>query len=400
MPNSITFLYPSKNIGGAQLLFARLAKHISANTRTKVRVVDYADGFLKDYLKDIRQVEIIDYNPGVLLPKDSVTITPLSHIADLRFMIAEECLCERVLFWSIHPDNIKYVLYSNGRNLFRLSSKKLKLKLTEMAQCGQIVFMDGSTQFSFEKELNEKIIKPNFFPIPIEFDETRFRSGRLVGSNVSIAWLGRFSYDKINSIIKLIDDIGESSFRNKVLLHLIGDGGELKYTIERAKKHNLNYVHAGVIQGKELNDYLLKNIDIGVAMGTSCLEISKLNIPVAIADYSLTEIPKSHGYDWFYETKDYSLGNNVAWGMSRRMSFDDMMREYMSDNENAIGSKCYETARQSHSIESTSNRILAAVESLGDAKKWRDVEDVDALINSRAYGLIYRLCKGLKNAIQ
>lgn len=400
MPNSITFLYPSKNIGGAQLLFARLAKHISTKTQTKVQVVDYPDGFLKDYLKDTQQVEIIDYAPGVLLPKDSVTITPLSHIADLRFMIAEECLCERILFWSIHPDNIKYVLHSNYRNIFRLGAKKLKFKLAQMARDGIIVFMDGSTKFSFEKELDEKIEDPVFFPIPIEFDEAACRSVRLGGRTVSIAWLGRFSYDKINSIIKLIDDIAESSFKNNIKLYLIGDGDELDKAIGAAKKRGLNFIHTGVVQGKKLNDYLLNNIDIGVTMGTSCLEVCKLYIPAAIVDYSLTKIPKSHGYDWFCETKDYSLGNEVAWGKSRRMSFDDMIMEFMSDNENVIGNKCYATARQYHSIESTSKRILAGVESFGDAERWRVIKDVDALINSRVYDLIYRLGKRLKNMTQ
>ena len=57
MPKSITFLYPSKNIGGAQLLFARLANHISTKTQTKVQVVDYVDGFLKEYLKDKMEEE-------------------------------------------------------------------------------------------------------------------------------------------------------------------------------------------------------------------------------------------------------------------------------------------------------------------------------------------------------
>jgi len=397
MAKCITFIYPSRNIGGAQILFARLAKHIATTTSTKVYVVDYKDGFIKNYLENAKNITFVDYSVGVSLPKNCINITPLSHLADLRFMVSQSSLNENFLLWSIHPDNIKHVLYSNFRSYFRFGNEILKKRLIEMANTKMIAFMDGATKFSFEKEFDTKIGAPLFLPIPIEFNSSRLLRDNRDDGSISVAWLGRFSYDKIYSIIKLIRDIAGSQYKEKIKLHLIGDGQEYLKIIEEAKKNNLNLYHPGVIQAEALDNYLLDNVDVGIVMGTSCLEVSKLKIPTAIIDYSLIEIPSSHGYDWFYESTDYSLGNDAAWGLQRRMSFDRLIEEFVSDQNNLIGNKCHIAAIDNHSIESTAAKLLDVFMLKRDSKQWGSVANIDSIINPTIYSLIYKIARFVKN---
>ncbi len=399
MLKRITFIYPSKNIGGAQILFARLANYIATTTSVKVYVVDYRDGFIRNYLKNIGNIVFVDYSDGVSLPKGCINITPLSHLADLKFMVSESSLDENFLLWSIHPDNIKYLLHSNFRSYFRLGNKNFKRRLIEMANAKTIAFMDGATKFSFEKEVGAKIEAPFFLPIPIEFNSSRLPIKKRKDNSISVAWLGRFSYDKIYAIIKLIRDVAKSQYKENIKLYLIGDGQEYHRVIEEAKKNNISLYHPGVIQAGVLDNYLMDNIDVGIVMGTSCLEISKLKIPTAIIDYSLVEIPSSHGYDWFYESSDYSLGNDAAWGLHRRMTFDHLIEEFLSDQNNLIGTKCYGAAIDNHSIESTVAKILDLFNLKQDAKQWGVIANIDLITNPIIYTLIYKIGKFVKNLL-
>lgn len=400
MHERIIFLYPSKNIGGAQLLFARLAKYIATETNIKVQVVDYEDGFIKNYLKDVCQVEIIEYRPSLELPNDSVTVTPLSYLADLRFILSKSSLKNRFLFWSIHPDNIKHVIHSNYRSIIRFGNKKLKAHLLQMASNKNIVFMDGATKYSFQNEVNGKIKDPEFLPIPIEFDNKMTRLRRRDDGAIAVGWLGRFSYDKVNSIKKIIRDIAESKHKRKIILHLIGGGAELKNINDYLKRWDIECYLPGLIQGDKLDSYLMEKVDIGIVMGTSCLEMSKLKIPTAIVDYSLADIPCFHGYDWFFESNEFSLGNDAVWGLHRRMLFDDLIGEFLSDTDNLIGAKCHEAAVKNHSINNIASKIVASIQSDLEAKDFCDIAEMDLLINPIWYDMTYRSLKKIRNLIR
>ena len=82
---SITFLYPSYKIGGAQLLFIRLAIELSKYNNILVNVVDYPGGYLESKLKNYKKIKIYSYESGYFkISDETVVITPLSNFADLK----------------------------------------------------------------------------------------------------------------------------------------------------------------------------------------------------------------------------------------------------------------------------------------------------------------------------
>ena len=49
MTGKVVFFYPSKNIGGAQILFARLGEYLSKNNFQLINV-DFGSSFISDFL--------------------------------------------------------------------------------------------------------------------------------------------------------------------------------------------------------------------------------------------------------------------------------------------------------------------------------------------------------------
>lgn len=353
---SLTFLYPSRVIGGAQLLFARLAQAIAASGAAEVAVVDYPDGFMWRYLKDQGAVRCIEYVEGRTALRDTTIIVPLSHLVELRYMLDRASLNCNFLFWSIHPDNVQHVLYSYGRGWFG-KRPAARSGLRDLAEAGHVVFMDGANKHACEAELG-RLARPSYLQIPIELAGVEAASRRRPGATLTVAWLGRITYDKIHSLRKIVDDVAAFGGQGQLALHVIGAGSEERALEAHARQAGVALVRPGVLQGPQLRDYLLRHVDLGVAMGTSALEIAALAIPVALVDYALTPLVPASNYDWLYDTTEYSLGNNAAWGLVRARTLADLVRDVRADHANAIGMRCREYVAHSHDLARVAARLV------------------------------------------
>lgn len=388
--NTLVFMYPSKNIGGAQIHFARLAQEVAGRSDFKVAIVDYADGFMRDFLKLSSNIDFIDYVRGVQLPNNSITIVPFPHLVDLRFMIDPKCLNGSFLLYSLHVEDVNS-LYKRGRSFFRLGDKKIRDNIGEMADDATIIFMNKASMDSFKEKLNIKIETDNFVPVPV---------GKKLGGEVdlkktsekiiSLAWLGRLQHDKIHSIVKIMEDIAASGYHNDIIFHIIGDGVESGRLVNFAKEKKVSVKLVGVLKGMELNTYLKKNIDVGIAMGGSCLEIANLKIPTAVVDYSGSRIPKTHKYSWLYEEKNFDLGADIKLGNLRTKSLENLISEVSEDQGNFIGEKCYKHALTKHSTESCTDALLAIINKKIADKSEFDIFKAERLINTKLYSFIYR----------
>mgnify|MGYP006093001565 CR=1 FL=1 len=399
MIKHVVFMYPSRNLGGAQLLFARLARYLAEEDVLDVTVVDYHDGFIRRQLEGVVNVNFINYYPGVTLPADSVTITALTNLAYLRFMVSAKSLKGDFLLWSLHPKNIEHVINSHFRRLFQLRRKKIFKELVELAESGCIVFMDGCNKFSFEKVLGTKVIAENYLPIPIPIPLPLERSlgSRIqtMGPEISIAWLGRISFDKVSAIKKIIEDISLSNYRHNVTFHVVGDGPEMGSVLKYINKKNVKLNHVGTLKQPALDQFLINQVDFGISMGTSSLEFAKLKIPVALVDYSLSKIPRSHGYIWLNDTVNFTLGNDVTWGFSRKMSFDDLVLELSEDMINDVGSRCFDYVLNNHTLNSVSKKLLEALDIKAKANRFK-VTHVESLISPYLFALAFRTLRNIK----
>lgn len=393
---TIVFFYPSMNIGGAQLLFIRLAKELCQHDNVDVVVVDFPNGFLATQLKANKDVEILPFKAsGVQLYSGTVVVTPLSNVADFSYLIKNRLSDISVIFWSIRPDNLHNALSANGRK-FLGDKQKVKEIIKWMSDAGQITYMDGVNISAAMRELMLPLI-PSYLPIPIE--EFKSLSGRKIREQgtINVGWLGRLDIDKINSIKKIVGEIQHFKQSRNMVFHIIGGGKKLSELQQYLGKSNIDYVLPGVLFGKELTQYLERNIDIGIAMGTSALEFAIRAIPVLLIDTSDSELPANIKYNWLYETENYSLGDYFDPKNIRKHTFEDVI--YQLENDDQIGQKCFIYTRNNHDIKIVANKLYQQCLMAGnvDMSKYHMVLK---LLNPPLFGYFYILYRKVVHTLQ
>lgn len=357
---SITFLYPSMRVGGAQLLFIRLAIELSKYDDLLVNVVDYPCGYLESQLKSYDRITILPYiNGSVAIGDETVLVTPLSNFADLTHLVEGNFANIKVLLWCIHPSNLDFVFNGNARKWFR-NKKKLKSFIEMLSDAGNIVYMDEAN-FLAVNELVPINKKPEYLQIPMEIKDY-ISTDKSVSKKLNIAWLGRISYDKVYSIIKIIDEIKLLADWDKVVFHVIGVGEKFNLLESYLKESGIDYILKGTLEGDDLSKYMLEKIDLGVAMGTSCMEFAARKIPVFIIDFSEEEFPKNVKYNWLFETQNYTLGSHINSVTNRNHVFFELINEYKKDN--TLGQKCYQYVVDNHDIKVVALKLIERCENL------------------------------------
>lgn len=388
---SITFMYPSRRIGGAQLLFIRLAVELSKRDAIVVNVVDYQDGFLAAQLSNYNKVNILPYSNGcVAISEETVFITPLSNFSDLRYLIKGDFNKIKILLWSIHPTNIDYVFASNGRKWFK-NVLPVKNFLKLLSDLGNIVYMDEANFLAAKKVINLEG-QPEFLQVPLEIKD--YKSGvKDQSDKINIAWLGRISYDKIFSVLKIVDEIKTLENSDQMVLHIIGTGEKLDQLEIYLKKSGINYFLAGTLVENDLSSYMNKNIQIGVAMGTSCMEFATRKIPVFLIDFSEEKFPDNIKYNWLHETQNYTLGSDIKEATKRNHTFQQLLNLYKNDSN--IGEQCYEYVVSNHDITKVAEKLILHCEVL----KATDVtafNKIQNLLNPPLYRYIYSLYRRVR----
>ncbi|MFN3784295.1 MAG: hypothetical protein ACK4R6_10265 [Spirosomataceae bacterium] len=362
--NSITFFYPSRKIGGAQMLFIRLALEISKYDNISVNIIDYRGGYLESQVKNIEKINVIPYIKGCTkIEHETILITPLSNLLDINKLFNDDIKEVKILLWSIHPENLKFVLQGNGRKWFANEMKAKKI-IKEIALKGVLTYMDAANFQEVKKKLSIET-QPEYLQIPIII-ENEVQDIKIYSETVNIAWLGRLAQDKIYSILKIIDEISISEYKDKIVFHVIGGGvkeSEIRKYLVRKK---IKYVFTGVLEGRDLSRYMVEKIQIGVAMGTSCMEFATRRVPVFIVDYSASKFPLNVKYDWLYQTQDYTLGMDVQGAMERKHNFDEIINDYLNDK--TLGDKCYNYVKDNHDIGTVVKKLLNKCEALKEVE--------------------------------
>ena len=382
MKDKIAFFYPSRNIGGAQLLFARLAVYL-AKSGKDVLIIDYLDGFVYQYVQEeFSSIDFIKYEDKQLsIDYDICLVQHLSSIHTLRknLILTDN---SKLLFWSIHPYNIISLfrltpIYTRAKSfgsrfVMQLLEPQLKAKVgnlvAELFKNKAILFMDETNFLPFKKLglTEEKYIK--YLPIPILHSHVyKLRENF---STTHFGWIGRITEEKIKSfnfILQKLDDIAKFQ---KITFHIIGYG-DLAY-LKNLK--NLAIINHGIVAKEELSELLLNEIDILVAMGTSALESAVLGIPTLLTDISKTKFPKGYKYKWIYQSTNFNLGG-YAYEFSGDIDTDQIIKVAFSQEEYKITSeKCKEYVIKNHSMSVVAEELDKAMNnsmfSFKDLKKF------------------------------
>ncbi|MBI4228825.1 MAG: aminotransferase class I/II-fold pyridoxal phosphate-dependent enzyme, partial [Deltaproteobacteria bacterium] len=231
-----------------------------------------------------------------------------------------------------------------------------------------IFFMDGSTLKYTQDYLDIQIQQPILMPVPCDDVAVNMKKGRLKKERdyISFCWVGRIADFKTPILIYTIRRLSNFARQKKTLMkfHIIGEGPD------ESKLRAMNEGHAyfqifyeGVVAGEALDLFLLDNVDVLTAMGTSALEGAKLGVPTILLDASYGPVTRDYKFRWLFESKDFILGEHMSESnfAAHNGSLERMMEEIIEDYS-LLSTKTFDYCARNHSISSVCKKFISAIE--------------------------------------
>jgi hypothetical protein len=283
----------------------------------------------------------------------------------------------KIFYWTIFPDaftstfQIKLPFrqnkYDNRNFISRYYTKKLANLLFEKSSG---YFMDDSHLKVIESYgIKNLFTQNNLLPIPIEV-ESGLTDAKIKSINqgpINIAYIGRAEDWKIYPFIRLVRDIKRCDFKNKIKLCIISEDGQayLKFMDKIGVEYSdIELMLMNNIAGDELSEFLLREIHIVFAMGTSLLEACKVYVPAVIIDPSYSELADNYLYRFVFQEKGYCLGL-PAWliknnaGFPLQYLYDNFFKN--EDNYREIAKKSFDYVTHNHNLRTWLKQFLNAI---------------------------------------
>lgn len=370
----VTFFYPAKNVGGAQILFARVAQYL-ATKHIQVVILDYGESYISSYLLESETpfLHLIVNKDNSLIYETlshSILLISLSSInlIDKALDIPDEC---RIMFWDLHPYNVienTFFSYFYKDDQFNSITSKLKiieksrlLKLKSWLDLAHrkngLVFM-CKRNFITNHSFFNLDFQPKYIPVAIDNQEmlsTNFHeniTGNNQSNTIRVGWLSRLEKDKVNILNLLITDLDIYAQKNniKIILHIIGEGSYCKFI---KKTNSVTIYLKGKLIGSELTKYMHQNLDIGFAMGISALEFASRSIPTILVpsstlyDYYVSLDKK---YIWLHNSTDFDIATE-AHHLKKTLSIAEIFHKLSTSDLNKLGALSHQYVMENHSID-------------------------------------------------
>ena len=286
-----------------------------------------------------------------------LALVPSSQLGDLWLLKKKGIYVKHLLVWIMGMGAFRDAYYSPKfshdylKNMLRKEADKT---LDWLYKNNSIIFTDDvgayntflGTDISYLENRQNNLI-------PIAIDVPEYNADTKVSDSDSIrmSWIGRISSDFKEIPVKhLIYDIQEwiSKNKRKIELTIVGDGDAIERVKENALDVSFPIKFINNIGYDMLNKYIVDQVDILVAMGTSALDGAKCGCPTIIITPVRASDINEVSYRWIYESKGFSLGEfpgiDVATEQVRK-NFESVMVEYNYD-KSYNAEMCYEYSKQ------------------------------------------------------
>lgn len=373
----VIFYFPYQDECGVPHLFLRMSRWLAANHGDKYRcfVGDYVDGAMARYICKDDNVGILvagDRNNPIVVNDNDIlvmqTIVPYYWPKDLK--IAPKT---KIFFWTVHyrnlipsllpfpilrnvPYNHLWLFKTLGSIFYRSLLRRMKVLVDDMTDHGAHFFMDKSTERSTIEHLPLKALeKKKYLPVPASDYWGPLKSGHSNGM-INVCFLGRLCMEKTPVVIYSLKKLSEFALKNKIKIKCSILGfGEYTEMVNQLDLENPYFTKFKVrpIKFAEIDDFLLKNIDLMFATGTSALESSKLNIPTILIDGNIKPVKGDYIFRFIYDRREYDLGHILTKDDFEKgnNSFWFCMNEVITNYEQ-IATKCREYFIKNHSLSS------------------------------------------------
>ena len=373
------FCFPSKKAGGMSLLFMRIAEYLSTTNKAQTYLIDYEDGFMSSN-RDKSLTNFLAYSDEntICVPDDGILIlqamTPWSIYPSLQ--IGPNV---KIVFWNCYPFGLVPIL-PGVRTLMKSNTmvaalilntilygykRKMRDFTSLLMRLNGIIFQDTAGLEVTQGYLKMQLDGARFLNIPaLPADKIKSSSQQRIVSKkiIKVTWVGRivdmkyfilqYTLAKLNKIQRELD--------LTIVVTIVGQGDfldKLKKDCLDLKNLSFNFIeHLSPI---DLDQFLLDETDILLAMGTSSLEGAKLGIPTLLLDVCYKKIDDGYVYTWLHERKNAPIGeilnfNNLKKG---NMTLKIKINEAITDYEK-ISKRELSHFKKNHSLSSISQSLL------------------------------------------
>ncbi|MCR9619320.1 hypothetical protein, partial [Vibrio antiquarius] len=225
--NNVVFYFPSRKIGGVQVLFSVLSELLSEEL--SVYVVDYKNGYLSKNRTDSVGLIPFDKKNKAIIPEGSVLIAQADNAINIDdFLSIPDST--KLFFWYLHPYNLKVIvpflkkwqlinwwfIKLLSKTILNKDAKKIETVIKLAHENKALHFMDGSTYDVCENLLGCKLEEPSYAPVVNnEFNVDKDYCFTSSDNRMNICYLGRVDNDfKLEMIKKVISDLLTYNTRN------------------------------------------------------------------------------------------------------------------------------------------------------------------------------------------
>lgn len=271
--------------GGAEYYFIRHAQYIAEyHKEYNVYYLEYEKGFSHKVLVH-PNVIFLNYEDGrkTVLPENSIVCTPSSHILRIEELIRYNTNNTVITIAFAHFTHFSmFYTMDNYYKVTRNKRKEVGTEFERMEEMGTLFFMGnlGYLKLSQQFLFSYHPIKPIPIPVPVEKYGKDSPINRNLGDTIRFCWLGRLCKEKALNILTYMNELESINRDQKVSLSLIGLGSSEEMLRTKAEKYSYPIEFVGEKREEDLDAFIRKNVDIGLASGTSAIEFALRKVPV------------------------------------------------------------------------------------------------------------------------
>jgi len=414
----VYFVFPYHGVGGVPVLFVRVGEYLASRGFIEAYFVDFADGVMAKIMRPgVGNLLVYADNKKTHIPNGAYAVfqsmTPWSIFPGLA--VADSV---KLLFWNCHPFNLIPTLpgfrsYMHThvvgaqwllRTVMFFWRKRMRVFLDTLLTCRAIVFMDMNNVKTTQVYLEKSIPVVDYLPIPVStmgVSCSRLKSRDWVSNPViRIVWIGRvvdFKFFILKRTLYALE-AAQASLIYPVEFIIVGEGEfqeSLKVVADGLKRVKVKFIKR--IEVSELDDFLLANTDLLMAMGTSVLEGARLGIPAILLDMSYAEVSEQYHFQWLYNRNGYTLADMITSEhlVEHDQSLLHRLNELLEDYE-VQSERCIRYVVSNHSLEVQSERFLNYL--LRSELTWGDLHMAGHLNRGWLYP-VFRTLRGLLHPI-
>lgn len=366
-------------------MFARIANEIAFfNKSIQIYIIDYADGVMARNVVNGDNLNLLTFIDGVTIspPEDCIlvmqTILPYSIRPELKILSKT-----KIVFWTLHPDNLvpnilpisvlNEIIHNNFfiyklilKGTSKILLNRLKLFVELCLDNDAIWFMDKTNLDNTNKRLFLNIQNVEYLPVPaLRSDKIKLIKD-LKKNFINFCWIGRLCDFKIYILLYTIKKLSLLAIKLNIEIEysIIGDG-EYKSMLNDLNVNNSNFKLniIGTLTPSEVDLYLIKNVDVVTAMGTSALEGAKFGIPTILLDFNYTKIKNDYKFRWLFTTLHYDLGHEIKnsdYEINNK-TLEDIIFQLLNDYDK-ISKQTLNYFKDNHDINTIANLFLTRVQ--------------------------------------